>query len=134
MKLSCDSSSTEVKRHFVSPSPFTPSLSCQADGTDPVTLQGVSHDYVVGNRTWIMSYVKFGNLLPRTDYTYSVKSGSSDCEWSDNFTFRSGFVLCLVLFVGIVVVKGGSSSLFACDERTDGGGGRGRTIEVSAVP
>mmetsp|Transcript_17259 Transcript_17259/g.44979 ORF Transcript_17259/g.44979 Transcript_17259/m.44979 type:complete len:583 (+) Transcript_17259:71-1819(+) len=62
-----------------------------AGRADTTTKLGVSHKYTIGNRTWILSFIKFDGLEPKTEYSYSVKSGSNDCAWSDTFTFRSGY-------------------------------------------
>lgn len=63
-------------------------------GTDPNAMslvKGVSHYYQPPNRTYVLSFVKFGNLKPRTKYYYKVRSGSDACEWSDVYEFRSGY-------------------------------------------
>jgi phosphodiesterase/alkaline phosphatase D-like protein len=38
---------------------------------------------------YVMSYIKFSELKPRTNYTYKVKSGGTNAEWSAVFKFRS---------------------------------------------
>lgn len=58
---------------------------------DMVKVTGVSHLYAPPGRTYIMSYIKFGPLKPRTTYYYKVKSGSSACGWSTTYSFRSGY-------------------------------------------
>lgn len=80
------------------------STSPLADGGAATQLQGVSHSYSfqpkpckapavcpAPNRTYIMHYVKFPALSPRTRYYYKVKSGSSACGWTEQFSFRSGY-------------------------------------------
>ena len=41
------------------------------------------------NVPYVMSYIKFGNLKPRTNYTYKVRSGSVGAQWSRTIRFRS---------------------------------------------
>lgn len=36
-----------------------------------------------------MSYIKFGGLKPRTNYSYKVRSGSAGAQWSRTIRFRS---------------------------------------------
>jgi hypothetical protein len=69
------------------------------------TVNGVSHAYeppghtfpepangtTMGTVPYIMSYIKFGPLKPRTSYTYKVKSGGESAVWSEEFTFRSAY-------------------------------------------
>ena len=56
-----------------------------------VQVTGVSHKYTPPGRSYILSYIKFGALRPRTTYYYKVKSGSSACGWSATYSFRSGY-------------------------------------------
>jgi hypothetical protein len=73
-------------------------------GSSVETLSGVSHWYVekagpcdfpntnpctAEGRNYTMSFVKFQSLEPGQRYSYRVKSGASDGQWSDTFTFRS---------------------------------------------
>lgn len=65
-------------------------------GTDPsgakaVQKTGVSHAYNPPGRSYVLSFIKFDNLAPRTNYTYKVRSGSPECSWSQQYTFRSGY-------------------------------------------
>ena len=59
----------------------TPSLD------DAVTLHGLTHDYAppaaVAHQDYMMHFVKFSNLKPRTTYYYKVKSGAAACGWSE---------------------------------------------------
>ena len=72
--------------------PTAPPVAMLGTSDNPTTqVTGVSHKYTPPGRTYIMHYIKFGNLKPRTTYYYKVKSGSSACGWSATFSFRSGY-------------------------------------------
>ena len=51
----------------------------------------MTHHYTPPKRDYLLHYVKFEALTPRTTYYYRVKSGSADCAMSKNFSFRSGY-------------------------------------------
>jgi len=73
-------------------------------GGDNTTISGLTHWYAPPGRSnvtapaagddgryafpYSMHYVRFPKLEPGTMYSYKVKSGSADAEWSDTFTFR----------------------------------------------
>ena len=65
-------------------------LGLSPDALD-TTLRGVTHHYKPPGRDYLLHYVKFGDLKPRTQYYYKVKSGSAECAYSDVFSFRSGY-------------------------------------------
>eukprot|EP00658_Telonema_sp_P-2_P008830 TRINITY_DN13341_c0_g1_i2.p1 TRINITY_DN13341_c0_g1~~TRINITY_DN13341_c0_g1_i2.p1 ORF type:complete len:562 (-),score=46.84 TRINITY_DN13341_c0_g1_i2:35-1720(-) len=62
-------------------------------GSGSVLLPGVTHTYTSpsGNRTYLFHFVKFSGLEPRTEYSYSVKSGGADTSWSTSYTFRAPY-------------------------------------------
>lgn len=57
------------------------------------SLQGVTHTYhtPAHDRTYYMHFVKFSSLVPRTQYSYKVKSGGANTTWSGDFSFRSPY-------------------------------------------
>ena len=55
------------------------------------TVKGITHHYKPPGRDYLLHYIKFGNLKPRTNYFYKVKSGSAACNYSETFSFRSGY-------------------------------------------
>jgi len=72
--------------------PTSPPIAMLGTSVDSmVQVAGVSHKYTPPGRTYIMHYIKFGPLKPRTTYYYKVKSGSAACGWTSTYSFRAGY-------------------------------------------
>jgi hypothetical protein len=87
----------------------------QGGAAEGLRVTGVSHEFVMPNGTYgrhvlpgrgkregtyintasyrnvpyIMSFIKFGGLKPRSNYSYKVRSGGAGATWSRTFSFRS---------------------------------------------
>ena len=73
--------------------PTKPPVGMLGESADTLdtTVTGVTHHYQPPGRDYLLHYLKFSELKPRTTYFYQVKSGSAACNFSKIFSFRSGY-------------------------------------------